>query len=41
MFRFVSGVIVGIYIGSHYECRPQIKKIKEWIKTQAPPPKKF
>lgn len=39
MFRFVSGLMIGVYIGSNYECRPHLKKIEDWVKKNTPPKK--
>jgi hypothetical protein len=36
MYRFVLGFFSGIYVGTHYDCNPMIKKIKNVIYDNLP-----
>jgi hypothetical protein len=32
MWQFLGGVAVGVYVGTMYNCRPAIGRVKEFIK---------
>ncbi len=36
MWRFLLGFSSGIYIGTYYECKPIVKKIKKIIQDNFP-----
>ena len=36
MWRFLIGLSTGIYIGTHYDCKPLIKKITSEIQKYIP-----
>jgi hypothetical protein len=36
MWRFLAGFGFGIYVGTHYECKPLIKNITKKIKELMP-----
>jgi hypothetical protein len=37
MLEFIFGFISGIYIGTHYNCKPTLQKIEKYFKTYFPP----
>ena len=37
MLEFIFGFISGIYIGTHYNCKPTLQKIEKYLKTYFPP----
>jgi hypothetical protein len=39
MFQFISGLIVGIWIGTNYNCKPAIDNVSKYIKENMPKPK--
>ena len=34
MFKFISGVTMGIYLGTYYDLKPKIKEIHKFIASQ-------
>ena len=38
--KFIIGVGLGIYIGTYYNCKPLIEKLKKTIKDNMPSEKK-
>ena len=40
MWRFIAGCIVGVYVGSHYDCKPAFKYAKEYVEKTFPEKKK-
>ena len=36
MFQFFLGFVSGIYIGTHYECKPFINKMVDFLKNYFP-----
>ena len=36
MLRFIAGFVSGLYIGTHYECKPILEKIKNLIHDNLP-----
>ena len=36
MYQFTIGFIAGVYIGTHYNCKPLITDISEYIKKRLP-----
>ena len=39
MLQFISGVVVGVWVGTHYNCKPYIEHISKYIKENLPKPK--
>ncbi len=39
MWRFIAGFSVGVYIGTYYECKPTIIRVKKFIIDNFPVPK--
>ncbi len=39
MWQFILGFGTGVYIGTHYDCKPVIGKIEDFFKSQCPPRK--
>ena len=37
MLEFIFGFISGIYIATHYNCKPALQKIEKHFKTYFPP----
>lgn len=36
MFKFISGVTMGIYLGTYYDLKPKIIEIHKFIKKNLP-----
>lgn len=36
MWQFITGVAVGVYVGTYYDCKPGVEYIKETIKEHWP-----
>ena len=41
MFQFISGLILGVGVGTHYNCKPTIDNITKYIQENIPKPKSF
>ena len=39
MWRFVAGLGVGVYIGTYYECKPTITRVKRFVMDNFPRPR--
>ena len=39
MWQFIVGFSIGIYVGTYYNCKPQIVNIIKTIKKNIPDPK--
>jgi hypothetical protein len=39
MFQFISGLIVGVWVGTHYNCKPTLDNITKYIQDNIPKPK--
>ena len=37
MWSFVVGFGTGVYVGSYYNCKPYIKILEDWFKSNFPP----
>jgi hypothetical protein len=37
MFSFLFGLFTGIYVGTHYDCKPVTKKLGDLFKKFLPP----
>lgn len=38
MLQFIFGFSIGIYIGSYYNCKPQVEELIKIIKEKMPEP---
>ena len=36
MWQVITGFVVGIYVGTSYDCKPAIEFIKTWCKDKIP-----
>ena len=36
MWQFIAGCVSGIYIGTHYDCKPAFKYVKDCLKKSFP-----
>lgn len=36
MYQFTLGLIVGVYIGTHYNCKPILDDVGNYIKNNLP-----
>lgn len=39
MWKFIAGFGIGVYIGTYYECKPVIIRIKKFVKDNFPGPR--
>jgi hypothetical protein len=39
MLQFISGFIIGVWVGTNYHCKPYIDNISTYIKENMPKPK--
>jgi hypothetical protein len=39
MLQFISGFIVGVWVGTHYNCKPTLDNITKYIQDNMPKPK--
>lgn len=40
MLQFSLGVLLGVYLGTYYDCKPIISNVHSFIKKYTPEPKK-
>ena len=36
MYRFVLGFALGVYVGTHYDCKPALEKIERFLRDNTP-----
>jgi len=36
MWQFVSGIVVGLYVGIYYDCKPGVEYVSEKLKEHWP-----
>ncbi len=39
MYRILLGFVVGVYVGTWYDCKPAITQITTYIKDNSPNPR--
>jgi hypothetical protein len=39
MLQFITGFVVGVWVGTHYNCKPHIEQASKYIKDNMPKPK--
>ena len=40
MFQFITGLTIGIWVGTHYNCKPTVDAFEKYIKENIPKQKK-
>jgi len=36
MYKFVLGFVIGVYVGTHYNCKPTLERIEQFLRDNAP-----
>ena len=39
MVKIAASFIIGVYIGTYFDCKPHLKKIEEYVKENFPRPR--